>query len=142
MIKKYKAKKKGIINYLTGIFLILPIFVLAFKTDIFAEAPYKLLLLVSPLTVLLWLRASTFYVIENTSLKYRSGFIKGEIEISGITQIKYGTMWIGIKPALASNGLVIKYNRSDEIYIAPENNDQFVADVLSINTSIEVIANS
>jgi len=47
-------------------------------------------------------------------------------------------MWSGIKPALARNGLIIKYAKYEEIYLAPENNDEMVADLLKINSEIKV----
>ena len=47
-------------------------------------------------------------------------------------------MWSGIKPALARNGLNIKFNQFDEIYIAPENNDEIITDLLKINPKINI----
>jgi len=47
-------------------------------------------------------------------------------------------MWSGTKPALAKNGLIIKYSKYDEIYLAPENNNEMVTDLLKINPNIKV----
>ncbi len=48
-------------------------------------------------------------------------------------------MWSGIKPALARNGLIIRYHKYDEIYIAPESNDEMIDDLMKLNPSIKVI---
>lgn len=47
-------------------------------------------------------------------------------------------MWSGIKPALATNGLLIKFNSYGEVYIAPENNDELIADLLKGNPGIKI----
>ncbi len=45
---------------------------------------------------------------------------------------------VGLKPALAEKGLIIKYNKFDTIYIAPESNEELIKDLLAINTAILV----
>lgn len=63
--------------------------------------------------------------------------MKGEIEISKIREIIKGkTIWTGVRPALATKGLIIKYNKYNEVYIAPENNDKVIEDLLKINEQI------
>lgn len=47
-------------------------------------------------------------------------------------------MWTGLKPATARNGLIIKYNKFDEIYISPETNDTFVDKILELNGNIVI----
>ncbi len=138
-MKIYKAKRKGLINYLLIGALILPIIIFFSDKNTFAEKPFILLPLLGPIALLLWIYFDTFYKIENEKLKYRSGFLRGEIKINEIREIiKEKTMWIGITPALAKNGLIVKFNRNNEIYIAPENNNQLISDLLKINKSIEV----
>lgn len=123
-MKIYKANRKGLINYVIISFIIFPLIVFFLDIDTFMDKPFILLLLFSPLILILWIYFDTFYKIENNVLIYRSGFLRGKIEITHIKEIQKGkTMWSGVKPALASNGLIIKFNKYDEIYIAPENND-------------------
>jgi hypothetical protein len=89
---------------------------------------------------MLWIYIDTIYKIENNELIYRSGFLKGKIEIQNIKEILKGkTMWSGIKPALAGKGLIIKYNKYEEIYVAPVNNDEMIADLLKINSEIKIV---
>ncbi|WP_223269287.1 MULTISPECIES: PH domain-containing protein [unclassified Polaribacter] len=77
--------------------------------------------------------------MENNELIYRSGFLRGKVEIPTIKEILKGkTMWSGIKPALAKNGLIIKFNKYDEIYIAPESNNELISDLLKLNSEIKI----
>lgn len=47
-------------------------------------------------------------------------------------------MWSGTKPATGRNGLIVKYNKYDEVYITPENKDAMISDLLSINAKIKI----
>lgn len=139
MNKIYKANRKGLINYLLIGSLILPIVVFFLDKSTFTEKPFILLPLLSPLILIFWIYFDTSYKIENNILIYRSGFLRGKIGIPNIKEIIKGkTMWSGIKPALAKNGLIIKFNKYDEIYIAPENNDELISDLIKLNTEIKV----
>ena len=139
-MKIYKANRKGFINYLLIGTLILPIVVFFLDKNTFTEEPFLLLLLLIPLSLISWIYFDTFYQIEKNDLIYRSGFLRGKVEIQNIRGILKGkTMWSGIKPALARNGLIIKFNKYDEIYIAPEDNDKLISDLLKLNPGIEII---
>ena len=48
-------------------------------------------------------------------------------------------MHVGFKPALATKGLIIKYNKYDDIYISPNSNDTFIEAVLKINSNIKIM---
>lgn len=138
-MKQYKAKTKGFINYVMILFFLLPFVVFYLKTDEIMNNILLILPLVLPFLILFWMYSSTKYSIENTLLKYQSGFIKGVIEIKEIREITVGkTMWSGLKPALASKGIIIKYGKFDEIYIAPENNLEMVEDMLKIKPEIVI----
>lgn len=90
---------------------------------------------------LLWIYFSTEYEITPTALYYKSGPIKGSIEIEQINEILKGkTLWSGLKPAMAKNGLIIKYGKYNEIYISPETNDAFIEYLLKFNEDIKVIS--
>jgi hypothetical protein len=140
MLKKYKANRKGPIPYFIAVLVLLPFLIFSLDAEDFSEQPYILLTLLVPLALLLWVFFGTWYQIGNGKLKYRSGFLMGEINISDVRQLIVGdTMWIGIKPAMARKGIIVKYNRYDEIYIAPENNLEFAEDLKSLNPTIEII---
>jgi hypothetical protein len=88
---------------------------------------------------LLWIFYGTYYLLDNTHLSYFCGPIKGKIEISTIKEITPNkTMWVGLKPATGRKGLIIKYDKYDEIYISPINNDIFIAEILKLNPAIKI----
>lgn len=139
-MKIYKANRKGFINYLLIGSVVLPIVVFFLAKNAFTEKPFILLPLLTPFILIFWIYSDTLYKIENNELIYRSGFLRGKIEILNIKEIMKGkTMWSGIKPALARKGLIIKYNKYDKIYVAPENNDEMISDLLKINSEIKIL---
>lgn len=89
--------------------------------------------------LILWLNFGTEYELTQTELKYKSGPIRGKIEIERIKEIIKGkSLWSGLKPATARNGLIIKYDKYEEIYISPETNDTFVNKILELNKNIKI----
>lgn len=91
---------------------------------------------------LIWLYFGTKYELTQSKLKYQSGPLKGEIDIEQIKEIIMGkSLWTGLKPATAMNGLLIKYGNYDEIYISPKTNDTFVSKILEINKNIKITTN-
>ncbi|EAR12616.1 hypothetical protein PI23P_08320 [Polaribacter irgensii 23-P] len=138
-MKIYKANRKGLINYLLIGFVLLPVIMFFIDKNTLTEKPFILLPLLSPLVLIFWIYFDTFYKIENNELIYRSGFLRGKVKIPMIKEIRKGkTMWSGIKPALARNGLIIKFNKYDEIYIAPESNNELISDLLKVNPEIKI----
>jgi len=91
------------------------------------------------ISFLLWIYFGTNYRVNNEDLFYRSGPIRGKIEISKIYEIVIGQQIIPIlKPATGNNGLVIKYNQWDEIYISPNTNEKFIEKLLNVNDKVKV----
>jgi len=87
----------------------------------------------------LWMWFDTYYVIEDDKLLYKSAFLKGSINIDTITEIiKNKKMFSGVKAALSNKGLVVKFNRWDDIYISPKEVDLFIKKIKEINTHILV----
>ena len=90
---------------------------------------------------LIWTYKTTFYKIENSDLYWKSGPFKGKIDISKINKIEYHkgiivpTIW---KPALSHIGLIITYNKYDDIYISPEKSEQFITQLLETNPNITI----
>jgi Bacterial PH domain len=139
-MKTYKANRKGILSY-AMIGLVLSLIGIGFlKKNILFHPPLTGLTLLISILTLLWIYVDTSYCIDNDILSYRSGFLRGSVDIKSIQEITKGkTSWIGIKPALAQKGLIIKYNKYDEIYLAPVNNDDMIADILRINPTINIL---
>lgn len=77
--------------------MLLPIVIFFLDRNTITEKPFILLPLMIPLILVLWIYFDTFYRIENKELIYRSGFLRGRIEILNIKEILKGkTLWSGI----------------------------------------------
>ncbi len=100
--------------------------------------PVIIISLTAVLIVSLFL--NTTYSLSNTHLLYTSGPFNGEIRIESIQKVKKNTTkYVGFKPALAGDGLIIYYNKFDEIYISPDSSDSFVEQLLKLNPAIQVL---
>ena len=98
---------------------------------------FVLLLLTTGL--LLWIYFDTSYKLNQEEFSYRSGPFRGKIEINRINEVIKGkTMWAGLKPATAQKGLIIKYDKYNEIYISPRTNDLFIETLLDLNSEIRI----
>jgi hypothetical protein len=138
MMKTYKAKKKGMLYLMIGYIVMMAGFFFLHK-ETFFENRYLFVLIILPTALILWPLLHTYYKIQGDKLFYRSGFIHGEIDINNIKEVIKGkTMWVGLKPALATGGIIIKYNRFDDIYLAPTNNEELIEDLLKLNRDIVV----
>ena len=121
----------GYVVMMVGIFFL--------DKETFFENRYLFFLIIVPSALILWPLLYTYYQIKDNKLIYRSGYIRGEIDINNIKEINKGkTRWIGLKPALATGGIIIKYNRFDDVYLAPQNNEELVKDLLKLNEDIVV----
>jgi hypothetical protein len=90
-------------------------------------------------TLLFWIFFGTRYELDKKEIKYFCGPFKGKILISDIKEIKKNTTkWVGRKPATARKGLVIKYKKSNEIYISPDINDAFIKEILKLKANIKI----
>ena len=108
------------------------------QKDLSIWIPSIILMLVVPF-LLIWILIQTYYVLDKDELKYVSGPIRGSIKIAEIEQVvKNTTLWVGLKPATARNGIIIRYNNYNELYISPYNNEKFIEKLLEIKPDIEV----
>ena len=139
MEKQYTAKKNGLIHTFLIVLILLPTLSIWLDPSVRFGDWLTTLLLSLPLAIVLWVYFSTKYWIENERIHYRCMFIKGSIpihEIKSITPNK--TSWVGVRPALATKGLIIRYQKYEEIYLAPESNSEFINDLLTINPAIKI----
>jgi hypothetical protein len=139
MIFKSAVSKLNKYVYLASILLLLILTIPAFFDD-----NYTALIIISTIhffliLFLIWTYKTTFYKIENTDLYWKSGPFKGKIDINNINRIEYHkgivvpTIW---KPALSHIGLIITYNKYDDIYISPEKQQEFIATLQHLNPNI------
>lgn len=106
--------------------------------------PEQWLLIILTLVALMiiWMWFATYYEIDGQLLYYRSGPVNGSIDIASIRKIESGkTQFSGLKPALASNGCVVHYNKYDEIYLSPKDKEGFYEVLLKVNPAIELTLN-
>ncbi len=132
----FKANKGDFWIYIL-LSLLLPLSVIFISENV-RLISIQFLVLFLPFFIFLWAYLSTKYMIDQNYLFYQSTYLKGKIEIHKIKEIQVNkTLWIGLKPALASKGLIIKYG-FDEIYIAPKNNKELIDALLQINPIINI----
>lgn len=76
-----------------------------------------------------WAWLGTYYTLNEHELAMYSGPMRKKIEISRLKSAVAGTtMWVGThRYGTAKNGLVIRFDSFDEVYITPESNEDFLA---------------
>ncbi len=140
---KFKSRKDILFQILTiglsGVFIGIILFQTFSNETINYEFIWSNILISLVIGFLLWLNFGTEYELTQTELKYKSGPIRGKIEIERIREIIKGkTLWSGLKPATARNGLIIKYDKYEEIYISPKTNETFIEKILEFNKNIQI----
>ena len=83
--------------------------------------------------MLVWILLDTKYKIDNNVLFYCSGPIRGRIKIENIRKIEHWNKWYVtsfIKPALGKDGMIIHYNKFDDIYISPKDKKKFISKLI------------
>lgn len=84
---------------------------------------------------------TTYYEIQKEDLIISMFFYKTKIKISEIRSIKYSNSIIKTnlyKPGFDHRGLEIFYKKYEDIFISPENKEQFIAQLQEINPNIEI----
>jgi|SRR5690606_14651689 len=101
---------------------------------------WALILIFAVVGLLFWLFFGTDYELsKENGLSYRSGPFRGKISVDRITEIIKGkTLWVGFRPATARKGLIVKYDRFNEIYISPKTNESFIEKILELNGEIKI----
>ncbi len=137
----FKSKRDflfAFIVYTCVVFFTLMIVYDFYKNGVYVLFPHVITLAVSVL--LLWIFYFTDYKLTDALLIYKCGPLRGKIKINSIKEIVVGkTLWVGLKPATARNGLIVKFNKYDEIYISPETNEMFISEILKRNPEIKIV---
>lgn len=107
------------------------------------NVPVAPMIIISLVTAfVLWVLLDTRYVIKNNFLLYRSGPIRGRVDITKIKSIKRFSglnVPVMLKPALDTKGFIVTYNQFDDLFISPKMSDVFIEEIKKINPQIEVI---
>jgi hypothetical protein len=128
------------------VYAILIIFLIVLTIPALLEDSYEPLIAISSIDLVLflflfWTYRTTNYTINDTILHWKSGPFHGKIVINSITKITHHngiivpTFW---KPALSHIGLIITYNKFDDIYISPERSAEFLSQLIKINPNITI----
>ncbi|MGS2762950.1 PH domain-containing protein [Sinomicrobium sp. M5D2P9] len=139
---KFKSKKDILFRFLIlglNVFLVgITVFVLIIG-EVDKHEYWGLILILGVVGLLFWMYFGTNYELSKDRLIYRCGPLKGKIGLDCIKEIVKGkTLWVGFKPATSRNGLIVKYDKYNKIYISPETNESFIEKILELNSDIKV----
>ncbi len=89
--------------------------------------------------LILGIMKTTHYTFEEDTLFCRSFIFKRRIPYSSIRKIEQHTsMYAGLKMSTSFRGIVIHYNKYDELFISPLENDRFVLLLKDRNSGIVI----
>jgi len=142
-IKVFKARTDALFNGLMIFSIavcVLPIWPLLRSGISGIEELITFVILAATTLMMISFYTHTYYRIDGDELRWRSSILFGKFCISSIHKVAVNqTLWVGTRPATAKNGVIIYYNKYDEIYFSPSDNEAFVAALLEINPEIEVV---
>lgn len=128
------------------IILLLPV-LLVLIIGIFTEDDINIII-VPPVVIFVLLLVTfsilfytTYYEIQKDILIISMFFYKTKIKISDIRFIKYSNSIMKsnfYKPGFHHKGIEIMYNKYDDIFISPQNKEQFITQLQEINPNIEI----
>ncbi|XMO87296.1 PH domain-containing protein [Algibacter sp. AS12] len=110
------------------------------KGEMEKDEYWTLILILAVVGLLFWLYFGTHYELnKKNGLIYKSGPFNGKISVDRITEIVKGkTLWVGFRPATSRKGLIVKYDKYNEIYISPKTNESFIEKILELNGHIKI----
>ncbi|WP_396150130.1 PH domain-containing protein [Flavobacterium sp.] len=139
---KYKSDFSKI-NFFIPLFPAVLVSLIAFLSGDSIEmvlAPIGILiLLLSVIITVTFL--TTYYEIQENLLVVSMFFYKTKIKISEIRTIKYSNSIMKTnfyKPGFHHRGIEIVYHKYDDIFISPNNRDQFIEQLIEQNPTIEI----
>jgi basic membrane lipoprotein Med (substrate-binding protein (PBP1-ABC) superfamily) len=128
-VTRYLSKVDWV--YKASLLLIACMDILISSITFYQEGIYAGLVISSILTLtlayLISLYYTTSYLLHNDYIRCSSGWIVKKITYQAIKKIeKNKGLYIGWKLSLAHDGLIIYYHDGNELFISPENIDQFI----------------
>lgn len=120
------------------VILVFPIMEEGFTLPIILISIFHLVFIIFFITILF----TTNYTIQNEELLCKSSVFRSRIKIKNIRKIQYHKgiiVPVTWKLGLSHIGIIITYNKYDDIYISPENREEIINDLLKINPNIEII---
>ncbi|MEN8929102.1 MAG: PH domain-containing protein [Flavobacteriales bacterium] len=96
--------------------------------------------LISLIGLVLWILHGTYYVLNKEELIYKAAILRGKIPLDSIDELIVGkSMWSGVKPATARNGIIVIYDKTKRVYISPDSNETFVKKIKELNSGIKIV---
>lgn len=139
---KFESKKDTLFTILIliiNVFLIGVLIAILSNGTMETHKYWAIILILSIVYLLFWLHFGTNYELSENGLVYRSGPFKGKINLDRINEIVKGkTVWVGFKPATSRKGLIVKYDKYNEIYISPKTNESFIEKLLELKNNIKI----
>ena len=142
-MKTFKAKKNiFLVSFLWSII----IGFLALALIVLPEEPWpaKIVSLIILLGIPAFIASALLYtkhVINNNFLYCYSGLFRCKININTIRKIEVDNSLMKssiLKLGLSHKGLVIYYNKFDDVFIAPKDKELFIEALLQVNPSIAI----
>ena len=145
MAKKYLCNR----GLSFGVFLLVSSFILlgvAYglplllnETNSIKEYIIRSLIVMPVLGVFLWCWLDTYYLIDNETLLAKCGPVVWRVDIQKISIIRLNQKTLGgiWKLTLSWNSMEIRYG-DRSIYITPQTQDSFLAELIRINNKIEI----
>jgi len=139
---KYKSDFSKI-NFFIPLFPAVLVSLIAFLSGDSIEmvlAPIGILILLLSVVITVTF-FTTYYEIQENVLVVSMFFYKTKIKISEIKTIKYSNSIIKTnfyKPGFHHRGIEIVYHKYDDIFISPNNRDQFIEQLIKQNPTIEI----
>jgi hypothetical protein len=88
-------------------------------------------------TLIIVIYFTTNYTFLDDELLCKSFIFRKRIEYQKITRIEVNRkFFVGLKLSLAIKGMVISYDSGSELFITPENEEEFISDLQFKNSSI------
>jgi hypothetical protein len=141
--KVFKARTDALFNGMlifSIVICVIPMWPLIRSGISGVEALIAFVILAATTLMMIAFYTHTYYKIDGDELRWRSSILFGKFSVSSIHKIAINkTLWVGTRPATARNGVIIYYNKYDEIYFSPADNEAFVKALLEINPEIEVV---
>ena len=86
------------------------------------------------------LKQTTDFTFRQDVLYCRSLIFHKSLPYSSIRKIEVGTtLYAGLKFSTSLHGLIIHYNKFDDLFVSPENPELFMEKLIALNPSIIII---
>ena len=93
---------------------------------------FSFLIIIPILVALIWSLLDTRYIFHAEFFEYRSGPIRGKIKYGRIRRVQVDDSFFKsttLKPGLGRKGLLIYFDKFEEIFVSPADREAFIAEL-------------